>query len=214
MNDEQREQINAFNDGQLDEKASEAVTILLAENAQARSYLKELVELDRLLRAAFDPVAKEPVPIRFQSLLKKKRNHAFSYYVVPTALAASLLLATVLAIKQDKIDQQMEDQLLQIRQEIASLKHQTLENTPSGKAASWVAPVGQTRAEVTPLKTFRTKDNRFCREYEERLEDANGVEIRRGIACRTEKGHWPDLTRKPSGSAGSAVKKKNAGVNL
>ena len=100
---------------------------------------------------------------------------------------------------------------LQMRQEIASLKHQTLENTPSGMAASWVAPVGQTRAEVTPLATFRTKDNRFCREYEERLEDANGVEIRRGVACRTGKGHCPDLTRRPSGS--TAVE-KSAVFNL
>ena len=214
MNDEQRALINAFNDGQLDEKGREAVKSLLAENAQARSYLKELVELDRLLRSTFDPVKQEPVPMRFRSLLRKKRTHAFSHYVVPAALAASLLLAAVLVIRQDTIDQQMQEQLLQMRQEIASLKHQTLENTPSGKAVSWVAPVGQTRAEVRPLATFRTKDNRFCREYEERLEDANGVEIRRGVACRTGKGHWPDLTRLPSGSTGSAAVEKSAVVNL
>mgnify|MGYP003572079107 FL=1 len=214
MNDEQRTLINAFNDGQLDEKESEAVAVLLAENAQARSYLKELVELDRLLRSAFDPVKQQAVPARFHALLKRKRRHVFSHYVVPAALAASLLLAVVLVIRQDSIDQQMQDALFQMRQEIASLKHQTLENTPSGKAASWVAPVGLARAEVTPLSTFRTKDNRFCREYEERLEDANGVEIRRGIACRTGKGHWPDLTRMPSGSAGSAADGESAGVSL
>lgn len=214
MNDEQRASINAFNDGQLDEKGREAVISLLAENAQARSYLKELVELDRLLRSTFDPVKQEPVPIWFRSLLRKKRTRAFSHYVVPAALAASLLLAAVLVLRQDTVDQQMQEQLLQMRQEIASLRHQTLENTPSGKAVSWVAPVGQTRAEVRPLATFRTKDNRFCREYEERLEDASGVEIRRGVACRTGKGHWPDLTRLPSGSTGSAAVEKSAVVNL
>ena len=214
MNDEQRGLINAFNDGQLDQKEWEIVKELLAENVQARAYLDELVEVDRLLRTAFDPVEQEPVPARFKALLQKKRGHTFSHYVVPAALAASLLLAVVLVIRQDTIDQQMQEQLLQMRQEIASLKHQTLENTPSGMAASWVAPVGQTRAEVTPLATFRTKDNRFCREYEERLEDANGVEIRRGVACRTGKGHWPDLTRLPSGSAGSTAVEKSAVVNL
>ena len=205
MNDEQRELINAYNDGQLDDKEREFVKELLAQNAHARAYLDELVEVDRLLRTAFDPIQQQPVPARFKALLQKKRSHAFSHYVVPAALAASLLLAVVLVIRQDTIDQQMREQLLQMRQEIASLKHQALENTPSGKAASWVAPVGRTRAEVTPLATFRTKDNRFCREYEERLEDANGVEIRRGVACRTVKGHWPDLTRPPSGSAGTAA---------
>ena len=214
MNDEQRALINAFNDGELDEKGREAVTSLLAKDARARGYLDELVELERLLHSTFDPVRQEPLPIRFRSLLRKKRRHAFSHYVVPVALAASLFLAVVLVIRQDTVDRQMQDQLLQMRQEIASLKHQTLENTPSGKAASWVAPVGQTRAEVTPLKTFRTKDNRFCREYEERLEDADGVEIRRGIACRTGKGHWPDLTQMPSGSGAAPVEKQGAGINL
>jgi len=214
MNDEQRALISAFNDGQLDGQGREAVMSLLAENAQARSYLKELVELDRLLHSTFDPVEQEPVPMRFRSLLRKKRTHAFRHFVVPAALAASLLLAVVLVIRQDTIDQQMREQLLQMTQEIASLKHQTLENTPSGKAVSWVAPVGQTRAEVRPLSTFRTKDKRFCREYEERLEDANGVEIRRGIACRTGKGHWPDLTRLPSDSAGSSTADRSPVVNL
>lgn len=214
MNDEQRALINAFNDGQLDEKGREAVKSLLAENAQARSYLKELIELDRLLRSTFDPVKQEPVPIWFRSLLRKKRRHAFSHYFAPVALAASLLLAAILVLRQDTVDHQMQEQLLQMGQEIASLKHQTLENSPSGKAVSWVAPVGQTRAEVRPLATFRTKDNRFCREYEERLEDANGVEIRRGVACRTGKGHWPDLARQPSGSAGAAAVEKSAVVNL
>ena len=214
MNDEQRELINAYNDGQLDDKEREFVKELLAQNAHARAYLDELADVDRLLRTAFDPIEQQPVPARFRALLQNKRSHAFSHYVVPAALAASLLLAVVLVIRQDTIDQQMREQLLQMRQEIASLKHQALENTPSGKAASWVAPVGRTRAEVTPLATFRTKDNRFCREYEERLEDANGVEIRRGVACRSGKGHWPDLTRPPSGSAGTAATEKSAVVNL
>ena len=214
MNDEQRALINGFNDGQLDETQHQAATALLAEDAEARSYLKELAELDRLLRSVFDPVKKESIPARFHPLLKTKRHQAFSRYVVPAALAASLLLAAVVVVRQDALDLQMQDQLLQMRQEIASLKHQTLENSPSGKAAYWVAPAGQTRAEVTPLKTFRTGDNRFCREYEERLEDALGVEIRRGIACRSGKGHWPDLTEIPSGSAGPRLEKKNAGIKL
>ena len=215
MNDRQRALINAFNDGQLDEKESEAVRVLLAEDVQARSYLEELVELDRLLRSTFDPVEREPVPARFHAILQKERSHhAFSRYMLPMALAASLVLAVVLVIRQDTIDQQMQEQLLLMRQEIASLKHQALENTPSGEAASWVAPVGHTRAEVTPLKTFRTKDKRFCREYEERLEDANGVEIRRGIACRTGKGHWPDLARKSPGSDGSTAGQKDAAISF
>ena len=209
MNDTQRALINAFNDGQLNEKDSEAVRSLLAEDVQARSYLAELVELDRLLRSTFNRLEQQAVPARFHAMLRKNRSHAFSRYFVPAALAASLLLVVVLVVRQDTIDHQMQEQLSQMRLEIASLKNQTLENTPSGEAVTWVAPVGQTRAEVTPLKTFRTKDNRFCREYEERLEDANGVEVRRGIACRTGKGLWPDLARKAPDYAGPAAANAN-----
>lgn len=214
MNDIQRALINAYNDGQLDQKESETVKNLLAEDAEARSYLRELVELDRLLRSTFEPVIREPMPARFHTTLHQEPRHNLSRYVVPFALAASLVLAVTLVMRQDAIDQQMQEQLLQMRQEIASLKHQALENTPSGEAVSWVAPVGQTRAEVKPLKTFRTKDNRFCREYEERLEDSSGVEIRRGIACRSGKGHWPDLARKSPGSAGPNAADSHTGMSF
>ena len=59
--------------------------------------------------------------------------------------------------------------------------------------------------------TYRTADNRFCRKYEERIEDAHGVEIRHGIACRTGKGVWPDQASLsvPADAAG-----RGAGVNF
>ncbi len=196
MNDKQRVLINAFHDGQLDEKQRQTAKRLLEESPQARSYLRELAGLDRLLSSSFDPIQQEPIPARFHVLLTKERPPAFSRYVVPTALAASLLLAAILVVKQETADQQMRDQLSDMRQEIAQLRQHALENTPSGKASFWVAPVGQARAEVMPLQTFRANNRRFCREYEERVEDANGVEIRRGIACRTGNGQWPDLIQR------------------
>jgi surface antigen len=79
-----------------------------------------------------------------------------------------------------------------MQQQIVQLRHQTLENVPSGTKASWVAPAGDARVDVIPVQTYRTPDNRYCREYEERIEDAQGVEIRRGIACRAGKAFWSD----------------------
>ena len=108
---------------------------------------------------------------------------------------ASMVLVAVLVVPQASMEQQMNEQLNLMRQEIALLRNDTLENVPSGKAASWVAQAGSARAEVTPLKTYRTTSDQYCREYEERIEDTQGVEIRRGIACRVAKGSWPDLTQ-------------------
>jgi anti-sigma factor RsiW len=208
MNDEQRESINAFNDGQLDEVQTENVKRLLTRDPAARAYLEDIERLDQVLGNAFEPVMREPMPAGLVAVLKRRRRRPSRQLLVPLALAASVLLAGVLLVRQDALEQQlkMQQQLLQMSQEISALRHQALENIASGEVASWVAPVGQTRAEVRPLKTYRTADKGFCREYEERVEDARGVEIRRGIACRAGKGIWSDLAGSSSGDPAPQVR--------
>lgn len=193
MNERQRLLLNMFNDGEADLSEAERAKQLIDTDAEARDYWDELQRTDGLLREAFAPVAEQAIPPRFDDVLRAARRKSPSHHYVPLALAATLALLAVLLVREDSMTSRMNDQLLQMRQEIAQLKNQTLENTPTGAARSWVAPAGLARAEVTPLQTYRTQDNRFCREYEERVEDADGVEIRRGIACRAGKGDWPDL---------------------
>ena len=189
MNDEQRELINAFHDGQLDEIQTENAKRLLAQESAARDYLEEIRRLDRVLGRAFEPAMHEPMPPSLVAVLKRKQRKPFNQLAVPFALVASLVLAGVLLVRQDALEQQlkMQQQLLQMTQEVAVLRHRALENIASGEVASWAAPVGQTRAEIRPLRTYRTTEKGFCREYEERVEDADGVEVRRGIACRSGK---------------------------
>ena len=145
-----------------------------------------------MLREAFDPVLDEPIPLGLQAHGRRRRPGRLGSLVLPLALAASLVLVGILVMRQDMLDQQMQDQLSDLQQQVAQLRQQTLEHTPSGTAVSWEDPAGDLRAEVTPLQTYRTRDNSFCREYEERIEDAAGVEVRRGIACRVGKAQWPD----------------------
>jgi surface antigen len=214
MNDDQRQLINAFNDGQLDELQEENVKRILARDPEARAYLEELAGLDDLLQSTFNPISREPVPPRLYPLLKRRRRSGFSHRFVPMALAAGLLLAAVVIYRQEVVDRQMREQLLQMGQDIAALRHRALENVPSGEVVSWTAPVGLTRAEVMPLKTYRTSDSRFCREYEERIEDADGIEIRRGVACRAGKEHWPDLTQVPSAAARDPAENGGGGFRM
>lgn len=216
MNDEQRELINAFYDDQLDEMQTESAKRLLNQDPAARVYLEEIRRLDQVLGKAFEPVMREPMPQGLVAVLKRRRRNPFNQLAVPLALAASLVLAGVLLVRQDALEQQlkMQQSLLQMTQEISALRHQALENIASGEVASWVAPVGQTRAEVRPLRTYRTADKGFCREYEERVEDARGVEMRRGIACRAGKGVWSDLAGRLPGDAGPAVDAPTPGVKL
>ena len=208
MNENERLIIAAFNDRELDASQNERVRQLIENDPEARRYLDELRRIDERLRSAFAASADEPVPPHFHAMLRKTSRKRLGHYVAPVALAASLALVAVLVIRQDAADELMREQLQHMRLEIASLRNQTLENVPSGAAASWVAPAsasraGIARAQVKPLKTYRTEDNRFCREYEERVEDAYGIEVRRGIACRTGKADWSDLITQ-SGSKGEA----------
>ncbi len=216
MNDEQCALINAFNDGQLDDVQAENVKRWLAQDPGARAYLQEVARLDRRLADAFNPVMQKPMPAGLVALLQQKRRRRLSRVVVPVAVAASLALTAVLVVRQDALQRQLEmqQQLLQMSEEVASLRHRALENTASGDVVSWSAPVGLTRAEVRPLQTYRTADSQFCRSYEERVEDANGVEIRRGVACRAGKGVWSDLAQTVPGDKGDAAGGPRTGINL
>lgn len=195
MNDQRCQLITAYHDGELDPVRVHAVRSMLKQDAEARAYLEELQGLDKVLCGAFGPIADAGVPPSFRPLVRKSWRTSPMRFFVPLAVAASLVLVAVLVVRQNAVDEQMHEQLMQMQRQIAALKNQTLENLPSGSAASWEGPGGLARAQVTPLKTYRAKDNRFCREYEERIEDARGVEMRRGIACRVGKSDWPDLTQ-------------------
>ncbi len=214
MNDEQRTLLNLFNDGEADPSQSLNARQLIDTDAEAKVYWQALQRTDDRLREAFGPVAGQAIPSRFDGVLRSARRKSLGHHYVPLALAATLALVAVLLVREDSMNSQMNEQLLQMSQEIALLRNQTLENMPSGTAGSWVAPAGLARAEVRPLQTYRTLDNRFCREYEERVEDAQGIEIRRGIACRAGKGDWPDVAQSPPGAGIEPVQRGGSAINL
>ncbi len=214
MNDEQRVLLNLFNDGEADRSAEERARRLIETDAEAKAYWQQMQRTDGLLRDAFAPLAEQTIPPRFDGVLRAARRKSSSHHYVSLALAATLALVAVLLVREDSMNSRMNEQLLQVRQEIALLKNQTLENLPSGSAGSWIAPAGFARAEVTPLQTYRTQDNRFCREYEERIEDANGVEIRRGIACRAGKGDWPDLSQSRAAPEAQSNRQGGSSINM
>ena len=192
MNDEHRKLLAAYVDGELDAVSRRSARKLAERDPEARAYLESLEHLNDRMKAAFGPVADEPIPESLLATIHRPAPRQRHHFHLPLALAASAALVVVLLVRQENIDLQMQDRLVAMQQQVLELRQQTLENVPSGSSASWVEPAGMARVEVTPVKTYRTDDNRFCREYEERVEDAQGVEVRRGIACRTGKAVWPE----------------------
>lgn len=191
MKDEHEALLAAYVDGELDAVGRRSVRRLIENDPAARAYLESLEHLNDRLRGSFDPLTEQPVP---EALLATVRRHGGRHphrYLLPVALAASVALVVVLLVRQERVDMQIQERLAVMQGQMLQLRQQTLENVPSGSSASWVEPAGGARVEITPVKTYRTVDNRFCREYEERIEDNQGVEVRRGIACRSGKAVWP-----------------------
>ena len=188
MRDNFRELITAYHDGELGPEASADARRMIASNVEARRYYEAMRRSDDLLRQAFDPILDEPVPKGIDFSLPRKHVSRW----IPMALAASVAVIAVLVVRQGQFDRQLHERFDEMQRELAHLRNQTLEDTPSGTSATWITPSGDSRVEVVPVKTYRTTDNRYCREYEERITDSNGVEIRRGIACRVGKANWPD----------------------
>lgn len=190
MNDEQRELLSEYVDGELDAAGRKQARELAAVDPQARAYLESIERLNDRLKATFGPIADSAIPAHLSPALASRYRLKGAF--LPLALAASLAVVAVLLIRQEGIDLQVEDRLAQMQDQILQLRQQTLENVPSGVSSSWMEPDGATRVKITPIRTYRTVNDRFCREYEERIDDSQGVEFRRGIACRTGKGVWPD----------------------
>lgn len=192
MKDSAKKLIASYHDGELDPVASAEARQMINGDAEARQYYEALKRSDDLLHQLFDPVLKKPIPKRIDSAVQRlsRRQHYMRW--APMALAAGIALIAVLLIRQQQLDRQLHDRFEEMQREIVQLRNQTLENTPSGTSATWVTALGDSRIDVMPVRTYRTTDNRYCREYEERITDAKGVEIRLGIACRVSKANWPD----------------------
>lgn len=192
MKEESRELIIAYHDGELGPDASAEARRLLEVDAEARGFYEALQQTDILLHQALDPILEKPMPTGIDATVRRLNRRRWVSNSVPFALAASLAVIAILVVRQGQFDQELHEQFAEMQREVVKLRNQALENTPSGTAATWVSPTGDSRFDVTPVKTYRTKDNRYCREYEEKITDSKGIEVRRGIACRVGKANWPD----------------------
>jgi len=67
---------------------------------------------------------------------------------------------------------------------------QALEHAPDRASVNWHDPDGETSYVVTPVKTYRHQDGRYCREYIMRASIGGRREQVYGHACRQPDGSW------------------------
>jgi surface antigen len=71
---------------------------------------------------------------------------------------------------------------------------QVMEHAVSGKHVSWRNPDTRTRYNLTPTRSYRHRDGRYCREYIAGAVRGGRGRTDKGLACRRSNGVW-DIIR-------------------
>jgi len=203
------ESLVAYVDGQLDQSETARVEAALAGDPEARETVRRLRESAELLRSAFNEPLNTPVPARVLEAIHAAAAERAAGQAReggsgtwrspwPVALAASLAMLIVgLGGGLLLVDYRVEQEIARLRavgqadQRVREAAlFEALETHVSGEAFAWRNPDSGKTGEITPVRTFKNRDGRWCREYTavEALDD--NAEIRRAIACRAPEGQW------------------------
>lgn len=198
--------LNAYVDGELDKKQMDSVKLLLDNDLEAAQYVRSLRRVNSLSRAALsDALDTSSNQRRVEASLDALRDAELSrpgkpsgVHFSPYAIAASILMLAVgfgmgFVSSGYHLQQQMlasvtarEHSMLEIQTALNS----TLEYTPSGKTVSWESKTGDYQAQLIPIRTLKTEDQRYCREYREIITINGQREVRQGLSCRVGKENW------------------------
>lgn len=200
------DELIAYADGEIDAQQVSEVEERLAQDSEAREFVRELREGSALLRAAFNAPLHEPLPSSLHEAIDRefaaRRTQATPIKSqsgwLPMALAASLAAIVIgLSSAYFLADRQVELTLAQLdamnRQDKRVLQvaiNRSLEQNVSGTALDWNNPDTGSRGLVTPIRTFKSTVGQWCREYEAVVVVDQRERVRRAIACRTDDGRW------------------------
>ncbi len=65
-----------------------------------------------------------------------------------------------------------------------------LDRLPDGQTAIWTNPETQQQYGITPVKTFKNKDDQYCREYNASIKINDAQQQTYGTACLQPDGSW------------------------
>ncbi len=188
MNMEREKLLSAYVDGELSAENLDWVEGLLTKDREAGVFVDTITKTNRLLKDAYNPIFHQSLPA---SLLPHHRKNWLRRFTNPLYIAAAASVALVVFIGGYLASDFMTRQELDVmHQKLAELRRQTLEYSPSGTPVSWNDASGLLNITVEPLKTFRTPDNHYCREYREIIKEGSDTEVRIGVACRSGKTQW------------------------
>lgn len=204
----------AYVDGELGVMDALAVETALERDAVLRGKVADLRASADLLRAAYGSVARQALPTAVLALIdaapvvapspavndnvKPEGGWAARRYQVFGRIAAALVLVLAgaaggwLAAGRGGVDKAAAARMDVVAEAAAAmLVQRALENIVSGASDVWRDPRSGATVAVTPVRTFKDGDDRYCREYRETLtRGGEHILLRLGVACRDAGGRW------------------------
>ncbi len=197
-------QLNAYIDGELTEQEMQALEQALKTDETASDYVKKSRKYMELGRKALEVATQKPISGELQGVLNKLEDRdaeekspliqSHPYF----AIAASLLLLItgyglgVISTERGFQQQRLAAETIReyTRKEVRSELNRVLEYTPSGTSVVWKSETHDVSAELLPLRTLKTPDSRYCREFREVLLIDGVKEMRQGLSCRVGEKQW------------------------
>ncbi|CCQ73344.1 RT0821/Lpp0805 family surface protein [Magnetospira sp. QH-2] len=204
----------AYVDGELDSNTIREVEAALATDPEARQMVRALRESASMLQAAMNDPLHEAVPDRLLVALEQPHaapimptgtppalRSANDNWRIPSAVAAMALLLFVGLgsgwYAADLRDESMAARLAALEHQDARLREQArlqiLETMVSGQSGEWYNPDSGNRGTISPVRTYKDKKDRYCREFREQLDVDGRRETLFGVACREKESGWTPI---------------------
>jgi surface antigen len=193
-------------DGELDHAAAIAVAAGCHQDPAARSHIAALAADQAVLRAAFPPdgAGLHRVEAAIAAAFDARHRRAGRSWRIALPIAASVLTALVVGAGSVLVaERRAEDAAARVvaafaqdRQLSVAAFVEALDRQMSGRSVAWRNPDSGSSGAITPLRTFRAADGRYCREYEQTLDAGGAKERVTGIACR-DAGAWRPTLERP-----------------
>lgn len=208
LTDDEAQRLSAWMDGEASAEAREALerrvqddpefSRLAADYSRVDSYVRRTARIS----AAKDPSAAVVATIRngFIRRQRRARWRAGRRFAIPIAASIAILIGGGFWIEDRMVDRLVAAQSETTRL-VADAMQQALEATQSGHSITIGDDRSVVRGTVTPVRTFRSKTDHWCREFKERLTIGGDTAVRTAVACRVADGVWRRVETRVEGQA-------------
>ena len=188
--------LSAFLDGELDDLAMQEVDGFIQQDGEAQKFLLNAARATAFLKAASNVILHEKVPDDLIDTVKQRRvsgERPNTIFRPVLHIAAAIILVFIgfgasSLLKNEPLGP-LATPVAPVLEQYAYMVDEALENNLSGNPRKWSEP-RRPMIMVTPIKTFRDRNNIYFREYRLEVVTENYRQRVSGVAYRTGGGRW------------------------